>query len=77
MKKYLVTGKTYDHKDALRKMGGKWSPELNGWVVTCGSNRLMHVLTFAPITETTIKAAQYNDMYNEGGEGYNPYKGGN
>lgn len=28
----LVTGETYEHRDALREMGGKWNSSLRGWV---------------------------------------------
>uniref|UniRef100_A0A7S0C6G0 Exonuclease domain-containing protein n=1 Tax=Proboscia inermis TaxID=420281 RepID=A0A7S0C6G0_9STRA len=27
----VVSGSTYDHKDKLKSMGGKWSPEMKAW----------------------------------------------
>lgn len=31
-KALLVQGETYPHREALKKMGGKWNESLRGWV---------------------------------------------
>lgn len=36
----LVTGKTFDHKEALKALGGKWEPDKKGWIIP-GKNALL------------------------------------
>lgn len=35
----LATGNTKEHKDKLKKYGGKWNPSLRGWVFTLQEGR--------------------------------------
>jgi hypothetical protein len=77
---FNVTGNTFQFKDKIKKAGAKWNGAMKCWTVELFKSDALWAyqdrgLVFNPANNTataTEKAKAYNDLYNEGGEGYVP-----
>lgn len=84
-----ITGRTYDMKEIIKsELSGKWDVENKMWhvdnleqIIAESFVRFERVYFLQEVKENTDtaqrtynKARDWDNAYNEGGEGYNPYR---
>jgi len=83
MTTYLITNgkfKTFKFKAKIKKAGGKWTPFRSGWMVDLHksdslmayADRLTFTDTSKAVEPKALTERQFDNLYNEGGEGFNP-----
>ena len=78
---YAVTGKTFERKAKIKIAGGKWDANSKSWMVELylGDSLFRYEgsddLIFTAINNKQLsKEKAYDNLYNEGAEGFNPYR---
>ena len=78
MANVTLSGKTYQIRDLLKSKGGKYDPATKTWTISQEAYdriaSLDHGRHVCGVTVCKMSQKAYNDLYNEGGEGYNPYR---
>ena len=79
--KYIVSGNTFAYKDKIKKAGGKYNGDGTWTVSLYKSDSLLSYrdrLVFTEISDAELtraqKERQHDALYNEGGDGFNPYR---
>ncbi len=80
---YKITGNTFDLKGKIKKAGGKYDGANKCWTAELYSSdsifRYEGQLTFTKIEDNqeftdAEKEQEYDNLHNEGAEGFNPYR---
>ncbi len=80
--KYVITGNTFERKAQIKKAGGKWNAISKCWTAELyGSDSIFRYegtgtydLVFTKDEPKVSDEQAYDNLHNEGGEGYNPHR---